>query len=214
MRRPQPEAEPLDARTARRLRNQLTARLTERLGELAPVEDLVHDAIECFLRNRPRGVGDVGRRARRIADRLAVKYETSVQSRRAEVSGRLPGQAGERDIVAPDSFDLLQRRLTRECLLGAFGQLPFDARRFVMMHDVEGLPLKEIAMMLGCSPTSARVHLRRARVRLSEICEASCDREASADGVMLCIPKQPPPSPGRGQTAMRRGVRGKRGRKA
>ncbi len=189
--RPVPAARSLDARTARKLRALLTARLTERLGELAPIEDFVQDTLLRLLKSRSRRTPEAN--ARRIADRLAAGYEAEHRRWRLGQLMPLPLAELEPQLSAPDAQTMYELRVTRECLMGAFGQLPIDVRRLIMMHDIDEIPLKEIAILLGCSATSAKIRLRRARIRLSEVCRAACHGEVGSDGAMLCLPREGAP---------------------
>ena len=48
----------------------------------------------------------------------------------------------------------------------AVAELPEDARTVVVLRDVEGLPTKEVAKLLGISENAVKVRLSRAHARL------------------------------------------------
>jgi RNA polymerase sigma-70 factor (ECF subfamily) len=50
----------------------------------------------------------------------------------------------------------------------AIGQLPTEARRILVLHDVEGFKHDDIAQILGITPGASIAKLRRARVLLKE----------------------------------------------
>lgn len=92
---------------------------------------------------------------RRVAIHLALNAE-----RRRKVGERvlrrLPPPAPV--ALAPD-VDLIR----------AVATLPFAQRAAVVLHYLEGCPAAEIADLLGCAESTARVHLSRARRRLADV---------------------------------------------
>ncbi len=50
----------------------------------------------------------------------------------------------------------------------AIDRLPTDARRILVLHDVEGFKHEDIAEILGITPGTSNAKLRRARVLLKE----------------------------------------------
>lgn len=93
--------------------------------------------------------------------------------------GRLRG-AGEphaghwRDDAAPEAWGPEGSVLTselREMLLAALAELPARQREVVVLRDVEGLEIAEIALMLGLAEGNVRVLLHRGRMRLRQLLE-------------------------------------------
>jgi RNA polymerase sigma factor (sigma-70 family) len=88
---------------------------------------------------------------RKVAVRLAVRsVKEEGRRRQAERNITLPG-------VDESDWDVLD--LLRE--------LPARQRAVVVLHYVEDAPVTRIAEVLGCSPATVKVHLFRARQRLS-----------------------------------------------
>ena len=54
-------------------------------------------------------------------------------------------------------------------VLAALGRLPGKQRAAAVLFYFEDRPLDEIAELLDCSPSTAGVHLHRARTRLGEL---------------------------------------------
>jgi RNA polymerase sigma-70 factor (ECF subfamily) len=52
---------------------------------------------------------------------------------------------------------------------GAIRQLPGSQRAAIVLHYYEDRPTAEVAAILGCSESTARVHLHHARKRLAEL---------------------------------------------
>lgn len=73
-------------------------------------------------------------------------------------------EALRHDVAGPDEHaeraDLVARTAA------ALGELSDDARRVVLLRDVEGLSTKEVATMLGVSEGAVKVRLHRAHARL------------------------------------------------
>jgi RNA polymerase sigma factor (sigma-70 family) len=58
---------------------------------------------------------------------------------------------------------------TRFDLPAAIGRLPGSQRAAIVLHYYEDRPVAEVAMILGCAESTARVHLHRGRERLREL---------------------------------------------
>jgi RNA polymerase sigma-70 factor (ECF subfamily) len=54
-------------------------------------------------------------------------------------------------------------------LHAAIRSLPPQQRAAVVLHYLDGLPVEDVAKAIGCRPSTARVHLHRARHRLAEL---------------------------------------------
>lgn len=52
---------------------------------------------------------------------------------------------------------------------GAIGRLPGSQRAAIVLHYYEDRPVAEVALILGCSEPTARVHLHRGRKRLRQL---------------------------------------------
>lgn len=95
---------------------------------------------------------------RRVAIRMAVR---SVQREKAlEIALRR---------VVPE-----ERRETADAtagadVLNAVGTLPARQRAAVVLFYYEDRPIDEVAQILDCSPSTARVHLHKARKRLGDL---------------------------------------------
>jgi RNA polymerase sigma factor (sigma-70 family) len=127
------------------------------LHDYARAEEIAQDAFARLLENwrkvsrydRPGGW------VRRVALRLAVRAAKR-QSRLVSLDEAWPAASSDHP-----SFDL--------DLLAAIRQLPPRQRAVVALHYVEDLPVNEVADILGCSVSTASVHLHRARVKLADL---------------------------------------------
>jgi RNA polymerase sigma-70 factor (ECF subfamily) len=97
---------------------------------------------------------------RRVAIRLAVKGV-----RRERLRGPLERvAAGRTTQVAP----AVERARDLD-LMQAVRSLPAQQRAVVVLHYYEDRPVAEIAALLGCTESAAKVWLHRARRRLAEL---------------------------------------------
>jgi DNA-directed RNA polymerase specialized sigma24 family protein len=126
------------------------------LHDYPRAEEVTQDAFVRLLENwgKVSRYDRPGAWVRRVAIRLAIR----VAKRQPQTVG-----LGEAWPVGGESppFDL--------DLIAAIRQLPPQQRAAVALHYVEDLPVNEIAAVLGCSASTASVHLHRARRRLAEI---------------------------------------------
>ena len=92
---------------------------------------------------------------RRVAIRMAVRL-----ARREETRRLLTSRPSSRPVSA-DGGDL--------DLAAALRALPAQQRAAIALHYYEDRPAEEVGNLLGCSASTVRTHLARARTRLAEI---------------------------------------------
>ena len=128
----------------------------------AEAEDVVHDLLERFWRERERLCvrSDVGSFVM-----TAVRNRCYDSLRRREADRR----RGE----AEDA----ERWEARELVRRAMACLPERQRETLHLKDIEGVPTCEIARMLGCDEAQVRVILSRARHGLREALKKWMDDE-------------------------------------
>jgi RNA polymerase sigma-70 factor (ECF subfamily) len=134
------------------------------LHDYARAEDVAQDAFVRLLENW-RKVSRYDRPAawvRLVAVRLATRIAKR-ESRLVDVDAAWPIASESR----PLDLDLI----------AAIRQLPPKQRAVIALHYVEDLPVKEIAGALGCSASTASVHLHRARTRLAELLREEVDSD-------------------------------------
>jgi RNA polymerase sigma factor (sigma-70 family) len=91
---------------------------------------------------------------RRIGIRMAVRA-----SQRERARPRLERELDFATMPKPVDMDVVR----------AIGRLPASQRAAVALFYLEDRPVSEVAELLSCSETTAKVHLHRARKRLAEI---------------------------------------------
>lgn len=128
------------------------------VGDWAAAEDAAQEAFFRLLRHWPKVSGYERPSAwiRRVAIRVA---------RRAAGQSLLLTRAEQQVETVPNPGP----DLTDVDLLRAIVALPFRQRAALVLRSLNGLSHAEVAEILNCSEATARVHLHRARQRLSEV---------------------------------------------
>lgn len=80
-----------------------------------------------------------------------------------------------------------------DCIRQYADQLPEQYRIVLILHYLEGLPLAQVAEVMGSSVGATKVRLHRARKRFEEICSAECEQFYNEAGVLSCQPKSTVP---------------------
>lgn len=151
-------------------------------------DDRAHDLVQqTFLRalergDQYRGDGDAAAWLRRILWRLSLD-----QVRRG---GReLPVEAVEErwadDAYTVDAARVVERSETRHELEDALIRLPYAYRSAVVLHDVEGWTVREIADALDLGLPAAKQRLRRGRMMLVSALAHGHERQEALQGVPL-----------------------------
>ena len=127
----------------------------------------------------------------RLVFNLCIDMKRRDRSRRHvawddEVAREVSGGADAAPAVEPQPGEALDRGELRTALAEAIGQLPDDARRTLLLREVDGLSYAEIAEALGIpkGTVMSRLHHARRRVRqlLIEAGAAEPGGVASQDG--------------------------------
>ena len=84
--------------------------------------------------------------------------------------------------------DIASREMS-ECVRDYVDQLPADYRTVVVLSELEELPDREIAEVLGISLEAAKIRLHRARVRLRQMLEQGCDVSRDERNELTCEPR-------------------------
>jgi RNA polymerase sigma factor (sigma-70 family) len=126
------------------------------LHDYARAEEVAQDAFVRLLENW-RKVSRYDRPGAWVRQ-VAVRLATRIAKRQSQLVNL--DEAWPVDSESPP-FDL--------DLIAAMRHLPPQQRAAIALHYVEDLPVKEIAGALGCSASTASVHLHRARRRLAEL---------------------------------------------
>jgi RNA polymerase sigma-70 factor (ECF subfamily) len=122
------------------------------LGDREAAEDVAQEAfVRLYARWRRVSRYDrPGAWVRRVAIRLAARARY-----RRPILALLPEQPGPAEVAADPDL--------RRALLS----LPANQRAAIVLHYLEDLPVAEVAGLMGCAVSTAKVHLHRARKRLA-----------------------------------------------
>jgi RNA polymerase sigma-70 factor (ECF subfamily) len=164
-------------------------RYLARLAGAAEAEDLtqetflrVNHALEGF-----RGDAALATWIYRIATNVATDrlrtpgFQLSVRSAEPEALAAL----GTVPVIEQD----IARREMSECVRGYIDQLPADHRTVVVLSELEELPDRQIAEVLGISLEAAKIRLHRARARLRQMFEQGCDLSRDERNELTCEPR-------------------------
>lgn len=137
---------------------QLCAETALILGDRDAAADVVQDAFEqAFTRwARVRRYDRPGAWVRRVAVREAVR-RVRRETRRGPI---------ERTWGARRPEDASSGSAQRLAVLAAVGALPPQQRAAVVLHYFADLSVAEVGAAIGCSASTAKVHLHKARQRL------------------------------------------------
>ena len=129
------------------------------LQDWGKAEEITQDAFVQLLRlwRRVSEHERPGARVRCIAIRLAVRVARRERAITRALRKEVPGTALSQDRVALGAD-----------VMTAVGRLPLRQRAAVALFYVEDLPVEEVAHVMACSPSTARVHLHRARQTLEK----------------------------------------------
>jgi RNA polymerase sigma-70 factor (ECF subfamily) len=128
------------------------------------VEDAVHDVF--VVAHRRYGTYDTSRPLRPwllgIAFRIAAQWR---RRHRLEVTVADPGPEPADDARAPD--ELVASEQARSRLQAALSKLDINQRAVVVMHDLHGIPVPEIADSLDVPLNTVYSRLRLGRAKIS-----------------------------------------------
>jgi RNA polymerase sigma-70 factor (ECF subfamily) len=88
--------------------------------------------------------------------------------------------------TAPAIEQDIARREMSECVRDYVDQLPADYRTVVVLSELEELPDREIAEVLGISLEAVKIRLHRARARLRQMLEQGCDVSRDERNELTC----------------------------
>ncbi len=100
-----------------------------------------------------------------------------------------PDADGSADEPSPSLQHLVEQHEMSACIQNYILDLPDDFRTVILLHDLEGLTVGEIAATLGLSLAAAKMRLHRARATLKAALQAGCSLSCSCEGAFMCEPK-------------------------
>jgi RNA polymerase sigma-70 factor (ECF subfamily) len=162
-------------------------RFARSLGaDSAAAEDLVQDTfLRAFQRRDQYRDGSAVGWLRRILHNIAVDRSRAGSSR--EIPVEVVEQRWSEDSYTVDAAIVVERAELRAELEDGLVRLPFIYRAAVVMHDVEGWTVQEIADASNIALPAAKQRLRRGRMMLVTALAAGAERRNAVEGVpMAC----------------------------
>ena len=146
-------------------------------------EDLVQDTVTRALEKGGTFRGDSSLRhwLRRIMHHLAVDR----WRRDREISVAEVEESWMDDDYTVDAVAVVERAETRAEIEDALVRLPYDYRTAVVLHDLEGITVREVAEITDVALPAAKQRLRRGRMMLVTALAEGYERRVALDGVPL-----------------------------
>ena len=146
--------------------------------------DLVQDTVVRALERRDQYRGDapLGHWLIRIAHHLVI--DGARRSQREIVVDEVE-RSWRDDSYTVDAAAVVERAATRSELLDGLARLPYIYRSVVVLHDIEGLRVREIADIHEISLSAAKQRLRRGRMAMVTALGASQERRVALKGVPM-----------------------------
>lgn len=130
-------------------------------------EDALQDALATIWKKRDAVARHPNPQALMLRIAVAAAIDAVRKSAR-RLRHEAPGLPGDRaDEAAPPATKGTEDRELRAAVLEAIGGLPRRQATAVVLHIVEERPYEEVARAMGCSETTARVHVLRGRKALA-----------------------------------------------
>ena len=170
---------------ARAQASAILAFLIRYVGDRDTAEDLLQETLIRMQRALP---GFEGRSSLRtwsfaIASRVAADYLRH-PDRRARIVEL--DEAAELADPAPGSEARLVAEDMNDCIRGNIDTLPESYRSALILHDLEGLSIDQVAEVCACTVATAKIRVHRARRRLRETLSERCDFYRDDDSVFRC----------------------------
>lgn len=186
-----------------RHRGDVTRIVHRMLGPSADVEDVVQDVFLNVYRSLPsfRGDSKFSTWLYRLATNVTRMHLRRGRSRPRFADVEVP--EAPRDSAPPDTPESQAEKAERvRALYRLLDTLSEKKREVLVLHDLEGVPAKEIAEMTGIPVLTVRTRLFYARKELY----AALAEEPSLRGVMEQLLESLPGKPSRGRKASEEGA--------
>jgi RNA polymerase sigma factor (sigma-70 family) len=150
------------------LRPELHRYCARLMGSVMDGEDVVQDAVVRALGalDELREVPPLRAWLFRIAHNRALDL---LRSKAIRAAAPIEAAHDVADPNAPDPVEMLMRQQAVRTAVSRFAELPILQRSVVILKDVLGEPLAEIAALLDLTVDAVKAHLARGRARLREI---------------------------------------------
>ncbi len=153
----------------------------------AHAEDLVQDTLTRALERAAgfRGDSSLTTWLHRILHNLAVDAARRNRELAADDVADEVERRWQQDSYTVDATEVAVRAETRDDLLEAMAHLPVAYRAAVVLHDAEGMTMREVAQVQGVGLPAAKQRLRRGRMMLVSELARGHERREALKGVPL-----------------------------
>ncbi len=154
------------------------------------VDDLTQETLIRVSKgwHRFRGDGKLSTWIFQIASNVCVDYFRA-KSSRPELSGK---DEESPELSKTDNvMQSLEQKEMSDCVHEVMEGLPDAYRQVLILHDIEGVKLKDIATSEGETMNNIKVRVHRARKKFRAILENACVFENDSRNILLCEPKVP-----------------------
>jgi len=180
------------ARDFSQVYNEFHARIRRYLARLSGPGDADDLTQETFARVSQALMGFRGEAA---LSTWIYRIATNVALDRARTPGfQLQARAAEpAALAALETLPVIEQDIARRemsaCVRDYVDQLPADYRTVVVLSELEELPDREIAEILGISLEAVKIRLHRARARLRQLLEQGCEFSRDERNELTCEPR-------------------------
>jgi RNA polymerase sigma-70 factor, ECF subfamily len=127
------------------------------------VEDLLQEVFLVLRGSWPEY--DTSRPLRPFLFAIAYRIAFAHRRKRSREQGPVPELSDE----APSPEDVLGSKQTRRLVLAALAKIPISRRAVLMMHDIDGVPMREVAALLRIPRFTAYSRLSKARREFRDV---------------------------------------------
>ena len=125
----------------------------------------------------------------RIATHVSVDHLRKRGRQPLVVDEIEPDELTALDEPPPSMQVLVEQREMGACIQRYILNLPSDHRTVILLHDLQGYTVAEIAATLGITLANVKMRLHRARASLRTALEVGCALSCDCRGVLVCEPK-------------------------
>jgi RNA polymerase sigma-70 factor (ECF subfamily) len=161
----------------------------------AEAEDLTQETFVRVQRGLPtfRGEASLSTWIYRIATNVSLDHLRRSATRQAKAAISLEETQSDREWVLDETASSPEQVAAQSemsaCVQGFIRDLPPSYRTVMVLHDLQGLKNREIADVLECSLSTAKIRLHRARKKLRATLDAGCDFAHDERNIFVCEPK-------------------------
>ncbi len=155
------------------------------VGDRTVADDLLQETLIRMARGLPdfAGRASVKTWAFSIATHVAIDYFRKPERRLHIV------EVNEATDLANTDRTIEERIVVDEmnsCIRQVIDSLPEDYRAALVLHDLEGLAVQQVAEICTCSLATTKIRIHRARNRLKEALQQQCEFYRDGDNVFRC----------------------------